>query len=146
MTAEIVRVDGALPDGIERLSAQATADCVHNVALLIEEWQTGRERFGPPGALFAALAEGDVVGIGGVTPETTAPVPAMRMRRLFVAPSHRRAGLGNRLAAAMMASGLKAAPVLTANAKASPAAPAFWTALGFRPAPEGLSFTHWYRP
>ncbi|MDQ0463610.1 GNAT superfamily N-acetyltransferase [Caulobacter ginsengisoli] len=143
MSVQIVRVEGALPEGFPALRAQAEAEGVRNMSALAAQWVETENPFRDPGALFAAFAEGELVGLGGVTPQPGLDRPAMRMRRLYVAPSARRLGVGRMLAAAMMQQGLQAADLLVSNAQATAAAPPFWEAMGFAQAPEGMGFSHW---
>jgi GNAT superfamily N-acetyltransferase len=134
MTQDVVviaRVVEALPDGFDVILAEAAAEGVRNMALLAAQWASGEQRFEEPGALFAALVEGELAGVGGVNIERGAGEPAMRMRRLFVRPVFRRTGLATRLAGAMMQQGFQSAPLLTLNAAASDAAGPFWEAMGF---------------
>ncbi|MDB5468444.1 MAG: family N-acetyltransferase [Caulobacter sp.] len=140
---QIVRVVEALPAGFETLRAVARAERVRNMEALAQQWDDGRE-FAEPGALFAAFIDGDLAGVGGVTPQAGLTEPAMRMRRLYVAPAFRRRGVGQALAGAMIQQGLQAARLLTANARASKAAPPFWEAMGFEPV-EADGFTHQLR-
>ncbi len=134
MTQDVVvitRVVETLPDGFDVILEAAASEGVRNMAMLAAQWASGKQRFEEPGALFAALVDGDLAGVGGVTAETGAGEPAMRMRRLYVLPAFRRFGVGRRLAGAMMHQGFQATPLLTVNAAASEAAPAFWETLGF---------------
>lgn len=145
MTVQIVRVVDALPDGFEALLDLAAAEGVRNMRALADQWADGSQRFDGEGeGLFATFAGADLAGVGGVTVETGAGEPAMRMRRLYVRPDLRRTGAGRALAGAMMQQGFAAAPLLTSNARATPAAPAFWEAMGFEPV-DRPGFTHWLR-
>jgi GNAT superfamily N-acetyltransferase len=129
----IVRVTDAWPEGLDRLAEAAAAERVGIVGRLIAEWNAGDQRFDGAGeALFAAYANGALAGVGGVTAESRAPEPAIRMRRLYVLPERRRDGVGRILAGAMMQQGFQAAALLTVNAGASAAAAPFWESLGFR--------------
>jgi GNAT superfamily N-acetyltransferase len=128
----ITRVVETLPDGFAVILEAAASEGVRNMAMLAAQWASGEQRFDEPGALFAALVDGDLAGLGGVTAETGAGEPAMRMRRLYVLPVFRRFGVGRRLAGAMMQQGFQAAPLLTLNAAASDAAAPFWEAIGFQ--------------
>jgi GNAT superfamily N-acetyltransferase len=141
---QIARVVEALPEGFETLRAAARAEGVRNMDLLAEQWADDNQRFDEPGALFAAFLDGDLAGVGGVTPQLGLQEPAMRMRRLYVAPAFRRAGVGQALAGAMIQQGLQAARLLTSNARASEAAAPFWEAMGFRRV-EADDFTHQLR-
>lgn len=143
MSVQIVRVEGDLPEDFPALRAQADAEGVRNMGMLAAQWTEPENPFRDPGALFAAFADGGLVGMGGVMPQTVQGRPAMRMRRLYVAPSARRLGVGRLLAAAMMQQGLQAAGLLISNALATEAAPVFWEAMGFVRAPAGLGFSHW---
>lgn len=127
----ITRVVETLPDGFDVILRAAESEGVRNMGALAAQWASGEQRFDDPGALFAALVDGELAGVGGVTVETGAVEPAMRMRRLYVLPMFRRFGVGRRLAGAMMQQGFQAAPLLTVNAAASDAAGPFWEALGF---------------
>lgn len=139
----LTRVVEDLPEDFPSLRAQADAEGVRNLRILAAQWTEPENPFRDPGALFAAFAEGELVGMGGVMPQTVQGRPAMRMRRLYVAPSARRLGVGRLLAAAMMQQGLQSADLLISNALATEAAPAFWEAMGFVRAPAGLGFSHW---
>lgn len=134
MTQDVVvitRVVETLPDGFDVILQAASAEGVRTMAMLAAQWTGGEQRFDDPGALFAALVDGELAGVGGVTVETGAVEPALRMRRLYVLPMFRRFGVGRRLAGAMMQQGFQAAPLLTVNAAASDAARPFWEAMGF---------------
>lgn len=134
MTQDVVlitRVVETLPNGFDVILQAAESEGVRNMAMLAAQWTRGEQRFDDPGALFAALVDGDLAGVGGVTVETGAGEPAMRMRRLYVLPMFRRFGVGRQLAGAMMQQGFQAAPLLTVNAAASDAAGPFWETMGF---------------
>ena len=138
----ITRVVETLPDGFDVILEAAASEGVRNMAMLAAQWAGGEQRFDDPGALFAALVDGDLAGVGGVTVETGAGEPAMRMRRLYVLPMFRRFGVGRRLAGAMIQQGFQTAPLLTVNAAASEAAGPFWEALGFVRADATPGATH----
>lgn len=138
----ITRVVETLPDGFDVILQAAASEGVRNMAMLAAQWASGEQRFDDPGALFAALIDGDLAGVGGVTLEVGAGEPAMRMRRLFVLPMFRRFGVGRRLAGAMMQQGFQAAPLLTVNAAASEAAGPFWEAMGFARTDAAPGATH----
>ena len=145
MTQEVVlitRVVETLPNGFDVILQAAESEGVRNMAMLAAQWTRGEQRFDDPGALFAALVDGDLAGVGGVTVETGAGEPAMRMRRLYVLPMFRRFGVGRRLAGAMMQQGFQAAPLITLNAAASDAAAPFWEGMGFERADAMPGVTH----
>lgn len=138
----ITRVVEDLPDDFSVILAQAEAERVRNMALLARQWAAPDNPFHDPGALFAAFVDGELAGVGGVTPQGGLARPAMRMRRLYVSPAFRRHGVGRMLAAAMIQQGLQGAGLLTCNARATAAAPPFWEAMGFTAAPAGMGFSH----
>jgi GNAT superfamily N-acetyltransferase len=113
------------------MCAEAAAEGVRNMAMLASEFGSAANPFVEPAALFAAFAEGELAGLGGVTLQAGLAEPAMRMRRLYVRPAFRRAGVARALAGAMMQQGFQTAPLLVLNARASAAAPPFWEAMGF---------------
>ena len=142
---EIVRLSAQLPDGISELTRTAAAEGVRNVVRLVEDWESGAQRFDREGAaLFAAYDGGALAGIGGVKPETAAGESAMRMHRFYVHPAYRRLGIGNRIAREVMNHALTHASLLTCNARASAAGPPFWEALGFARC-DGNGYTHIFR-
>lgn len=123
----ILRVVETLPHGFDVMSAEG----VRNMAMLATEFGSAEDPYVDPGALFAAFADGELAGVGGVTVQTGLAEPAMRMRRLYVRPAFRRAGVARALAGAMMQQGFQAAPLLVLNAAASDAATPLWEAMGF---------------
>jgi GNAT superfamily N-acetyltransferase len=131
---QVVRIDGELPEGFERLRAEAAAEGFDHIERLASEWSSGAQRFRQEGeALFAAFVDGELAGVGAVSHEHLEPaLGAMRMRRCYVRPALRRRGVGRALAGAMIQQGLQTARVLTVNA-GTPDAPAFWSAMGFAP-------------
>lgn len=141
---QIVRVVEALPEGFGALRDAARAEGIRNMDMLAEQWADDSQRFEEPGALFAAFLDGELAGVGGVTPQMGLAEPAMRMRRLYVAPTFRRASVGQVLAGAMIQQGLQAVRLLTSNARASESTGPFWEAMGFEPV-EAPDFTHLLR-
>lgn len=143
--AEILRVGADLPAGMERLVEAAAAEGVRNMQKLVTDWQGGAQRFDAGGAaLFAAIEQGELAGVGGVKPETGAGESAMRMHRFYVHPAYRRLGIGKRIARAAMSHALVHAPLLTCNARASAGAAPFWVSLGFVPV-DSAGYTHIFR-
>lgn len=123
-----------LPDGFDDLLQSSLKAGVRNMSLLHQKWTAGEECFDQEGeALFAARIESRLVGIAGTTREMNYAKPAMRMRRLYVLPEFRRRGVARMLGQKCMETGLRAAPTLTCNARASKAAGPFWESLGFIP-------------
>jgi GNAT superfamily N-acetyltransferase len=119
-----------LPPDIEILQADAAVDGIRNMASLVADWRSGKDRYDMPGeALFGAFDGARLIGVGCVKIEPG--VTAMRMRRLYVLRAARRRGVGCLLADAMIARALESADRLTCNA-APPGASDFWEAMGFK--------------
>lgn len=133
---QLVRVDGDLPEGFAALRAEADAEGHRNLSRLADEMAGAPELFT---ALLAAFDGGDLVGVGGLTAEPADP-SAQRMRRLYVAPRARRAGVGRALANALLNEALGLTRHVTVHA-GDPAAARFWEALGFA-AVEGRPWSH----
>ena len=88
-----------IPESVHSLAEIASAEGHNNVLTLLQEYESGLNRFNKPGeALFAAYENGRIVGIGGVNvdPYETAEEVA-RVRRLYVIPEARRRGVASRL-------------------------------------------------
>lgn len=140
---QLVRLVDSLPDDFEVLRREASAESYRFVEGLHEEWLAGHydgadERF----TTFAAFYEGELAGIGALTPDPYDPAPdLLRVRHVYVRPLHRGAGVGRMLAAALIQQGLDLAPRLSLRA-ADPRATAFWEASGFRPDTSGTRRSH----
>lgn len=145
MAVQIERIHDALPGGISTLVTASRAEGIRNISMLVEQWHSGAQRFNHHNAaLFAAMQDSELAGIGGITREEGLDDPAMRVRRFYVLPQFRRSGIATALAKACMAHGLSVCPTLTCNAQASDAAGVFWEAMGFE-AVELPTITHVFR-
>ena len=136
----LVRINDSLPDGFDALSAEADAEGHRHMTRLAAEIAATPEMFT---VLLAAFEDGELVGIGGVTPEPTDP-SAQRMRRLFVAARARRRGVARTLANALLSEALQHAPLVTVHA-GNPGAERFWEAMGFTPATD-RAWSHSFPP
>lgn len=125
---------GHVPDGLDALASAATAEGIRIVSTVVARWRDGTERFDGPGErlLVAVDDAGRVVGIGGISACPTV-AGALRVRRFYVDPGWRRAGVGRALAEAVIEHALAHVDLLTCNARASAAAPVFWERMGFEP-------------
>lgn len=143
MTAARILRLGALPPDLAMLDAAARAEGFGMVATLVAD---GFAPFAAPGCgLFAARDGTDsLVGIGGITRDPGAP--ALRMRRFYVRPDARRAGIGRALAMAVL-DHARAAGAQCVRLRAPASADAFWRSCGFAPMAEAQA-THvlWLRP
>ncbi|WP_089177516.1 GNAT family N-acetyltransferase [Bosea sp. AS-1] len=140
---QIVRLADSLPDEFEALRSEASAESFAFIEGLREEWLAGRydggdDRF----AVFAAFHEGELAGIGAITPDPYDPAPGLlRVRHVYVRPLHRGTGIGRVLATALIQQGLALAPRLSLRA-ADQRAAAFWEANGFIPDSGGTRRSH----
>jgi GNAT superfamily N-acetyltransferase len=99
------------------------------VERLAADWAARRMRFDRDGeTLLAAHVTGVLAGIGGLTIEPVLP-GALRMRRFYVRPLFRRAGIGRKLATALLERARTTGLLVTVNA--APASASFWESLGF---------------
>ncbi|MBI1250861.1 MAG: GNAT family N-acetyltransferase [Alphaproteobacteria bacterium] len=131
---QIIRILDALPEGFGTLRAAAREEGMRHIDRLAEEYLSDAETFSKPGeALFAACVADDLVAVGGVTREPSAPNAAARMRRFYVLPHNRGAGVGRALAGAAIQQAAQWTSTITVNARNAPQAFAFWEALGFAP-------------
>lgn len=142
-TIQIVRLAESLPDDFEALRHEASAESYRFIEGLREEWLAGQ--YGGEDArfvTFAAFHEGELAGIGALTPDPYDPAPdLLRVRHVYVRPLHRGAGIGRVLAAALIQQGLDLAPRLSLRAS-DPRATTFWEANGFQPDTSGTRRSH----
>ncbi|MGX1744235.1 GNAT family N-acetyltransferase [Bosea sp. NPDC055353] len=142
-TIQIVRLADSLPDDFEALRQEASAESYRFIEGLREEWLAGQ--YGSADArfvTFAAFHDGELAGIGALTPDPYDPAPdLLRVRHVYVRPLHRGAGIGRMLAAALIQQGLDLAPRLSLRA-ADPRATTFWEANGFHPDTSGTRRSH----
>jgi GNAT superfamily N-acetyltransferase len=131
MSVRLWPVREVLPPGVEALRGDARAEGHRFVDRLAEEWAAGVNRFDRPGeVLLWAELDGACVGVGGITVDP-AVSGALRMRRFYVRPAHRRTGIGKLLAEALIAPAIARGSAVTVNAGTAEAA-RFWEAVGFR--------------
>jgi len=101
MRALIERMSGAPTDRLAALLAESEQQGFRFVRRLVEEWESGANRFDRPGeALFVARVGNDVVGVCGLHVDPYADDPKIgRVRHLYVLVPHRRSGVGEQLVA-----------------------------------------------
>ena len=111
------------------------------VVRLINEYESGQNRFDKPGEVLYAVWDETIIGVGGINQEPDPLMPhAGRIRRVYVAPSYRGRGLGGLLVRRLVTEGLQHFTSVTCNVGDLPAR-AFYEHLGFAPV-EGHSLTH----
>jgi GNAT superfamily N-acetyltransferase len=125
------RVIDELPTDFDTIRLEARAEGHKFLDRLANVWVSGVIRFDRPGeALLAAYSDEILAAIGGITIDPVVP-DALRMRRFYVRPAFRRAGIGCEIALALLEGALQRVRVVTLNAavKSVP----FWNTLGFVP-------------
>ena len=111
------------------------------VRRLIEEYESGENRFNKPEEALYVVRDRSIVGVGGITREPDLRMKdAGRIRRVYVAPSHRGKGYGRLLVTRLVTEGLEHFTSITCNVGKLPAW-TFYEHLGFAPI-QGYSFTH----
>jgi GNAT superfamily N-acetyltransferase len=128
---ELVLVIENLPAGFNALWAEARAEGYSFIERLAADWKAHKMRFEHQGeALLAAHVTGELAGIGGLTIDPVLP-GALRMRRFYIRPPFRRAGISRKLAIALLERARSTSRLVTVNA--APASVPFWETLGFTP-------------
>ena len=134
MGGRVERLHALPADRLAPLIAESEQAGLRFVGRLVEEWESGRNRFDRPGeALFGAGLDRVLVGVCGLNVDPYAGDPRVgRVRHLYVLTAHRRLGVGRQLVGAVVA----AAPGPFATLRlstANPAAARLYEALGFQP-------------
>jgi GNAT superfamily N-acetyltransferase len=126
---KVVKTNG-LPEGFDRLRAEAADEGFNNIETLWRKWQDSTNRFMRPGEmLVVATTDDELVGIGGITQDFV-DAAWLRMRRFYVRPAYRRRGVGRATARAVLDHALPLDRQIALYAAGSQAA-AFWPQLGF---------------
>src|SRR5262249_36726594 len=129
----IVRIRGLLPHRFAELLAESEQAGFRFVRRLVEEWQSGSNRFARPGeALFAAVSEGRIVGVCRLNVDPYASCASGgRVRRLYVLSAFRRRGVGRRLVQEVIAASRGAFRSLRLRTETAEAS-RLYSALGFQ--------------
>lgn len=90
--------------GMQRLRSEAKEEGYDFVETLVEEWESGRNRFDAAGeTLMGALDEDLLVAVGGLNCDPFAGRPDMgRIRRVYVRQAWRNQGIGGALVTALV--------------------------------------------
>lgn len=119
----------AFPEDFDDLRRDAISEGYRFVERLHEDWRTGAMRFDGRGeTLLIATVDGVSAGLGGLTTDPSVP-DALRLRRFYVRPQFRGAGLGRQLAARLLDHARRHAPDVTVNAGTAGAG-LFWEKMG----------------
>jgi GNAT superfamily N-acetyltransferase len=131
---QITRLVQFVPAELVGLVAECESQGFTFLRRLVSDWDTGANRFALRGeALFAAEEQGIIVGVCGLNVDPYVSDRGIgRVRHLYVLASHRRQGIGGRLVAKVIVSAAHSFHMLRLRTD-SPAAAAFYEALGFRP-------------
>jgi GNAT superfamily N-acetyltransferase len=133
VTVSITRLHDLPPDALADVLAESERTGHRFLSRLVEEWESGTNRFARHGeVLFAAVADGRVVGVCGLNADPYLPEPGVgRVRHLYVAAEYRRRGVGRQLVGAVVAAARDAFGVLRLRTESASAA-RFYEALGFQ--------------
>lgn len=131
------------PELIAPLLKSSLAEGYNLVLRLVENWESGENRFNKPGeALFAAKHEGRILGVGGRSLDPYLDDnKAVRVRHVYVLPDWRGLGVG----AALMEKILDVPPGLFTRAtlrSLNPVARKFYARLGFEAVDDNPVVTH----
>ncbi len=143
MRALVERVSATPADRLAALLAESEQQGFRFVRRLVQEWESGVNRFDRPGeALFVARVGDDVVGVCGLSVDPYADDPKVgRVRHLYVLVRHRRSGVGEQLVADVLEAArgrFERLHLRTTN----PTAARLYERLGFRRAFDTRDRTH----
>ncbi len=123
--------------GIEALAAAARSEGYRFLDRLIDDWQSGANRFDSPGEILLGAFSGPrLVGVGGLNRDPyVREAKVGRIRRVYVAPDVRRHGTASLLVGRLVDIG-RAHFLFLRLRVPNAAAASFYEALGFTPADE----------
>jgi GNAT superfamily N-acetyltransferase len=139
----ILRLERLPADRLAELVAESEEAGFRFVRRLVEDWESGRNRFDGPGeALFAAVCGARVVGVCGLNADPYTAAPGVgRVRRLYVLAGFRRSGVGRQLVRAVVEAADRHFHQLRLRTEGQ-AVTRFYEALGFQPFQELPDCTH----
>ena len=131
------------PDRLADLVAESEKAGFRFLRRLVEDWESGANRYTQPGeALFAAVLGDRIVGVCGLNRDPyRCDGRVGRVRHLYVAVALRRQGIGRSLVAMVVRSACDAFARLRLRTDSEPAA-RFYEVLGFRPCDDEADCTH----
>lgn len=132
------------PAVLAELAADAEADGWRMVSRLIAEWADGRNRFTTPGerAYIAVDPDGRAVAVCGLNVDPFASDPTTgRIRRLYVARTHRRRGIASTLMQKLLVDAIGHFRMLHLRTDSADAS-AFYEAIGFARVADDPNCTH----
>jgi GNAT superfamily N-acetyltransferase len=130
-------------DGLADLVAESEKAGFRFLRRLVEQWESGANRFAQPGeALFAAVVGGRIIGVCGLSVDPhRCDGRVGRVRHLYVATAFRRRGIGGLLVATVIRVARNAFEQLRLRTDSEPAA-RFYERLGFRRCDDEADSTH----
>lgn len=142
MSLIVERLDPA-SSGLADLLSESERDGRRMVRRLVDEWDSGANRFDRPGeALLGAWIDGRLVGVGGLNVDPYAGSERTgRVRHLYVLAAFRRRGIGRRLVLEVMAAAQARFDDLRLRTN-DPDAARLYETLGFQPCPDSGDSTH----
>jgi GNAT superfamily N-acetyltransferase len=120
--------------GIEELQAEARAEGYNFLDRLLDDWQSGENRFDGPGEIFVGAFDKDVlVAVGGLNRDPFLDDAAVgRIRRVYVRAAWRNQGLGRALVTFLTERASQNFRSVRLRAE-NPSAARLYERLGFRP-------------
>lgn len=117
--------------GFDHLCAESLAERHRMLERFATHWRDGSNRFAGPGErIIGARRAGELIGVCGRSRDPFDPHPrAGRIRHLYVAPVHRRAGTGRALVESILDDASLWFDYLNTNCP--PVAASFYESLGF---------------
>ncbi len=113
MTHVDIRKVIELPPQLLILEKEAVAQGFRFVTRLIDDWESGNNRFDAQGeCLMGAFLNDDLVGIGGVSRDLRTQSNTGRLRRVYIAGSYRGQGIGRILVERLGVAGVSTLPCL----------------------------------
>ena len=91
-------------DVLETLAAEASAEGFQFVDRLVDEWNTGVNRFSGSGEKLSGVFDGDcIIAVGGLNRDPYAQQDHVgRLRHIYVHPRYRRLGVARQLVTALL--------------------------------------------
>ncbi|MBP5077718.1 GNAT family N-acetyltransferase [Pseudomonas chlororaphis] len=128
-----IRQISALPPEILVLEAEAVTEGFRFLTRLVADWENGSNRFDQPGeCLLAALRDGQLIAIGGLSYDPYAGPDIGRLRRVYVARAARGQNVGKALVQQLLAYAAQRFRVVRLSTDTSEGA-AFYLRCGFQP-------------
>ena len=128
----ILEISGITPQ-LRELETQAVAEGFRFLSRLIEEWESGANRFDQQGeGLFGAFRNGRLIAIGGLSSDPFAEPDVGRLRRVYVARASRGQNVGKALVQHLLELASEHFRVVRLSTD-TPEGAAFYLRCGFRP-------------